>query len=127
MPPHIGHGSVCSLSSYFTPDNDLGTDYPLKGAREEGKTGQEEWDRLVRDKEARRALLRKLNKQGLERGCPHGCLREECSKQEKSSCHRYVTVDSTLLGIRDIVPLWYVCQQHKSNLKQQKAMINSMV
>lgn len=67
------------------PDSDLGTDYALKGAREEGKTGQEEWDRLLGDKEARRALLRKLNKQGLERGCPHGCLREKCSKQEKSS------------------------------------------
>lgn len=81
---HIGRGSACLPSSYFTPDPDLGTDYPLKGAREEGKTGQEEWDRLVRDKEARRALLRKLNKQGLERGCPHGCLREEVASKRRA-------------------------------------------
>lgn len=81
---HIGHGSACLPSRYLMSDPDLGTGYPLKGAREEGKTGQEERDRLVRDKEARRALLRRLNKQGLERGCPHGCLREEVASKRRA-------------------------------------------
>lgn len=78
----------------------------LKGARGEGKTGQETWD-----KEAKRAALRVWQTRAEQLVAPGGC----------------VTVNSYCFGIRDLVPLWFMCQQHKPNAKRQNAMINSVV
>lgn len=95
----------------------------LKGARGEGKAGQDKWG-----KEARKAALKRFKEQGLDR-LPCGCLRGVVAREreEQSMAPGGCVSESYCFGISDLVPLWYMCQQHKPNVKHQNAMINSVV